>query len=172
MGGELLYCNPINSNPITPFHKVLLSYDMAVSILYPFWKIQWKSTQGPPRHFGILLQQRLAEQGCLAVKNTKKRQLNQQKNNPKRGGAKRRPFLDDLCRWTLSCLFRHRNKIDTAISESMLKKSARRGRRFAPPLGMVFISIQHTGVGTNLDNHHKHTTQTGSVKHTHSLHII
>ena len=30
---------------------------MAVSILYPLWKIQERPTQGPPRRPGILLQQ-------------------------------------------------------------------------------------------------------------------
>ena len=50
-----------------------------------------------------LSKQGLAEQGCLGVKNTKKRQINPQKNNPKRGGAKRRPFLDNFC--VFICLF-------------------------------------------------------------------
>jgi len=31
--------------------------DMVVSILYPFWKIQEKASQGPPRQFGNFLQQ-------------------------------------------------------------------------------------------------------------------
>ena len=90
---------------------ILLLNHMAVSILYPLWKIQWMPSQGPPRRQSILLQQNFlwveqagAGRARMPGGQKHKKETNKHtKNTPKRGGAKRRPFLDNLC--VLICIF-------------------------------------------------------------------